>query len=197
MARQADRKRETHARVLDAAGRQFRSHGYDGVGVAGVAEAAGITTGALYAHFGSKDGAFEAALLAGLDEVIEAIPAFQARHGEAWVAAFADYYLGRAHREDRECGCAMTALSPDVARGAEEIKALYAGKMQQIAGLVASGLEGGSDKERRARAWSLLASLIGGLILSRAVGRGGPAEEIATAVLDEVGGSTLPGVRRS
>ena len=187
MARQADRKRETHARVLDAAGRQFRSHGYDGVGVAGIAEAAGITTGALYAHFGSKDGAFQAALMAGLDEVIEAIPVFRARHGEAWIAAFAAYYLGQAHRDDRECGCAMTALSPDVARSDAELKGLYADKMQQIAGLVADGLADGSREERLARAWTLLASLIGGLILSRAVGGGGLADEIAASVRDAVG----------
>ena len=182
MATQLERKEETRRRMLDAAGRQFRSRGYAGIGVAGIAETAGVTTGALYAHFGSKDGAFLAALGAGLDEVIEAVPAFQARHGAGWLSAFAAYYLGKPHRDDRECGCAMTALTPDVVRSDATAKSVYSEKMNRIADLMAEGLAGGSKAEKRAQAWRLLSLFVGGLTLARAAEDGPMSQEIEAAV---------------
>ena len=179
---QGDRKARTRRRILEAAGRGFRSRGYAGVGVDGIAQAAEVTSGAFYAHFGSKDGAFEAALAAGLDEVIEGIPRFQEDKGADWVEAFAAYYLGKAHRGDLECGCAMTTLSPEVVRAAPETQSLYRAKMERIVGLAAEGLAGGSPRERRARALAMLSVLIGGLTTARAVGAERLSKEIAQAV---------------
>ncbi len=176
------KKQQTRKRMLDAASRSFRSSGYAGVGVDGIAKAAGVTSGAFYAHFGSKDGAFGAALDAGLDEVIEALPKFQKDAGAGWVQAFADYYLGRAHRDDLACGCAMATLSPEVVRAGSQMHAAYETKMTKIADLVANGLEGGSSDERRARAWAMLGVLIGGLTMARAVKSRKAAEEIASSI---------------
>ncbi len=182
MTRKQEQKEETRQRMLAAASRSFRSHGFAGIGVDAIAKAAGVTSGAFYAHFVSKDGAFTAALNVGLDEVIEAVPKFQRDAGPAWVQDFADYYLGRAHREDLACGCAMTTLSPEVVRAGPETHAAYEAKMTKIADLVADGLEGSSKDERRARAWAMISVLIGGLTLARAVESGDLAEEIANAV---------------
>lgn len=181
MAQPPTKKEQTRARILDAASQSFRSSGYAGTGVDGIAKAAGVTSGAFYAHFGSKDGAFEAALATGLDEVTESIPNFQTEFGEDWVSAFADYYLGEAHRSDLACGCAMTTLSPEVARADPEIHMAYEAKMNRIVGLIANGLSGVSDEARRARAWAMLSTLIGGLTLSRAVANPDIANRIAAA----------------
>ena len=183
MARNPDRKRETQQKMVDAATRLFRRNGYDGIGVAGVAQEAGVTSGAFYDHFGSKEGAFAAAIGAGLDEVIEGVPRFQAEHGKGWVAAFAEYYLGAAHRGDADRLCAMTALSPDVARAGPEIKAAYDEKMGRIVDLIAQGLDGPTAPDRRRRAWQLLSTLIGGLTLARATGSPERAAEIAADVI--------------
>ena len=177
-----ERKEETRRRMLTAASRSFRSHGFAGVGVDAIAKAAGVTSGAFYAHFGSKDAAFEAALETGLDEVIEAIPRFQIDAGTEWILAFAEYYLGRAHRKDLAGGCAMTALSPEVVRAPQGTHSAYEAKMTKIADLVAQGLAGGSMEDRRARAWAMLGVLIGGLTVARAVRGQKLAEEIAAAV---------------
>ncbi|SLN17867.1 HTH-type transcriptional regulator SrpR [Roseovarius litorisediminis] len=182
MAQLKTKKEQTRARILDAASQSFRSSGYAGTGVDGIAKAAGVTSGAFYAHFGSKDGAFEAALATGMDEVIESIPNFQRDFGPDWVAAFADYYLGEAHRNDLACGCAMTTLSPEVARADPEVHMAYEAKMNKIVGLIADGLSGDSDEARRARAWAMLSALIGGLTLSRAVASPDIANGIAAAV---------------
>ncbi len=181
MAQSPTKKQQTHARILDAASQSFRSSGYAGTGVDGIAKAAGVTSGAFYAHFGSKDGAFEAALAAGMDEVIESIPNLQREFGLDWVGAFADYYLGEAHRNDLTYGCAMTTLSPEVARADPHMHMAYETKMNRIVGLIADGLGGNSKEGRHARSWAMLSTLIGGLTLSRAVANPDIANEIAAA----------------
>ncbi|MGC1497745.1 MAG: TetR/AcrR family transcriptional regulator [Sulfitobacter sp.] len=181
MTQSLTKKEQTRARILDAASQSFRSNGYAGIGVDGIAKAAGVTSGAFYAHFGSKDGAFEAALATGLDEVIATIPNFQTEFAEEWVAAFADYYLGEAHRSDLACGCAMTTLSPEVARADPEVHMAYEAKMNKIVGLIADGLIGDTHEVRQAKGWAMLSTLIGGLTLSRAVANPDVANGIAAA----------------
>lgn len=182
MTEKSGRKEQTRKKMVDAAGREFRRYGYAGIGVAGVAKAAGVTSGAFYDHFGSKDGAFVAAVDAGLDEVTDGIPKFQSEHGSGWVRAFADYYLGAAHRDDLAGGCAMTTLSPEVVRSNPEVHAVYEAKMTKITELIADGLETGTTDERRGRAWAMLGTLIGGLTIARAVSDPDLANTIASSI---------------
>jgi len=182
MSGELTKKQQTHRRILDAASQSFKSHGYSGVGVDGIAKTAGVTSGAFYSHFGSKDNAFRVSLDAGLDEVIETIPKIQNESGEAWIQTFVDYYLGPAHRKDIACGCAMTTLSPEVVRAAPEVHAAYEAKMDEIIELVANGLDGDSKNERLCRAWALISVLIGGLTVARAVQTEEAAEKIASCI---------------
>lgn len=175
-------KEETRQKVVEAAGRSFRKHGYAGIGVNGLAEAAGVTSGAIYSHFGSKDGAFSVALAAGLDEVIEGVPEFRRQHGSDWVKAFVDYYLSKSHRNDLETGCAMATLTAEVVRFGADVHAIYEKKMTAVADVVSKGLAGGSDDELRARAWSMLGILIGGLNVTRAMKSARASEEVAKAI---------------
>ena len=91
---------QTRTRILDAAGREFRSHGYSGIGVDGLVGAAGVTSGAFYGHFRSKADAFRAAATAGLERLHQGIGRFRSQHGAGWLAAFAAFYLGPEHRRD-------------------------------------------------------------------------------------------------
>ena len=176
------KKEETRKKMIDAASRSFRTYGYSGIGVDGLAKEAAVTSGAFYSHFGSKSAAFDMALEAGLDEVIQAVPELQNRHGGEWINAFTDYYLGRKHRSDLACGCAMTTLTPEVVRSGPKVHALFEKKMNLIADLVADGLDGTADEERRSRAWSMLSILIGGLTLARAMKSTKAADEVAEAI---------------
>ncbi len=182
MRHETGQKEKTRRKMLEAAGRSFRSYGYSGIGVDGIAKSAGVTSGAFYSHFGSKEGAFDAALAAGLDEVIEGVTKFQSEHGADWVKAFAEYYLGKPHRKDTACGCAMATLTPEVTRSGVKVHAAFEKKMTRIADLVSRGLAGTSDEDRRARAWAMLSLLIGGLNVVRAMKSVKAAEEIAEAV---------------
>ncbi len=176
------KKQQTHKRMLDAAGQSFRSNGYSGIGVDGIAKAAGVTSGAFYAHFGSKDKAFSAALDAGLDEVIETLPKLQNENGKEWINAFVDYYMGRAHRKDLACGCAMATLSLEVVRAGPKIHLSYETKMKKIANLIAEGLDGSSLDGRLERSWAMLGILIGGLTMARAVKTNKASEIIAESI---------------
>ncbi|MDX2505232.1 MAG: TetR/AcrR family transcriptional regulator [Gammaproteobacteria bacterium] len=177
------KKQQTHQRMLDAAGQSFRSKGYAGIGVDGIAKAAGVTSGAFYAHLGSKDKAFRAAVDAGLDEVISAIPKFQKEASENWVKAFSEYYLGKSHRDDLACGCAMTTLSPEVVRASPELHIAYEQKMKIIASSLANGLKADSQSESLSHAWALLGILIGGLTMARAVNSSESTEKIASSII--------------
>jgi TetR/AcrR family transcriptional regulator, transcriptional repressor for nem operon len=168
------------ARVLDAAGRAFREHGYGGVGVDGLAREAGLTSGAFYGHFRSKAAAFRAAVAAGMERLRLAVEHFKAAHGEAWFDAFAQYYLGRAHREDVAGGCAVPSLSAEVARADATVRAEYEAELKRIAEEIAAGLGG---RVKREAAWPLLAQLAGGVLLARAVADKALAGEIAEATL--------------
>ncbi len=177
-----NKKQETRKRIINAASQGFRSKGYAGIGVDGIAKEAGVTSGAFYAHLGSKDGAFEAALTAGLDEVIVAVPEFQLQNSQDWIKAFSEYYLGQDHRDNLSCGCAMTTLSPEVVRTKPEFHAIYEEKMLTIVKLMAKGFEGSSHEECISRAWVVLGILIGGLTMARAVNSVETANQVANSI---------------
>ncbi|MBL4898964.1 MAG: TetR/AcrR family transcriptional regulator [Colwellia sp.] len=176
------KKQATRKRIINAASQGFRSNGYAGIGVDSIAKEAGVTSGAFYAHLGSKDGAFEVALSIGLDEVIAAIPEFQLQHGKQWIVAFSDYYLAQTHRDNLSCGCAMTTLSPEVVRTKPELHAIYEEKMTEIVELMAEGLIGRSHEECLSNAWVVLGTLIGGLTMARAVDSIKTADKIAISI---------------
>lgn len=155
----------TRQKITESVSRGFRKFGFAGVGVDALAKGAGVTSGAFYAHFGSKNKAFELALTLGLDEVLSNLPTFY-QHGEKWLEAFIDYYLSQPHLDDQECGCAMASLTSEVVRGPLEMHAIYENKMQQIAEQIALGLSGENTHQR---AWSVLSLLIGAVNVLRAM----------------------------
>ena len=165
----AEKKSTTRLKLVDAAGQSFRANGFAGIGVDAIAKKAGATSGAFYAHLGSKGEAFHVALHAGLNEVIDAIPKFQSDHGEAWIDAFAEYYLGKPHRADMACGCAMTTLTPDVMRGDKKAREIYEAQMEKIAEQISYGLPEVTTSDRVSHAWSILQVLIGGLMMARSM----------------------------
>jgi TetR/AcrR family transcriptional regulator, transcriptional repressor for nem operon len=175
-------KQEAKARILAAVGRGFRKRGYGGIGVDGLAKEAEVTSGALYGHFPSKEAAFKEAVMAGIDELREAIEALRAEHGAKWVEIFIDFYLGQKRVCDLGESCALQSLTPEVQRSDDETRAAFETHMELVAHAVADGLAGADARDRLARAWALLAILSGGVTLARAVEDRQTAETIAAAI---------------
>jgi TetR/AcrR family transcriptional repressor of nem operon len=177
-----EQKQQTAANILAAAEREFRLGGYGGVGVDGLAQEAGVTSGAFYKHFRSKAAVFEAAVNAGMQRYLTNIEQSQQTFDDNWLKALADYYLGREHRKDIAEGCVVTGLSSEVIRSSEQVRSDYQAGIEKVADKIGSGLTGHDEEEHRRRAWVILAMLAGGVLLSRAVHDDTVADEIASAV---------------
>lgn len=153
-------------RLLAAAGRGFRVGGYGGIGVDGLAKEAGLTSGAFYAHFGSKADAFRLALVDGLATLVGGITAFREEHGSAWLAPFVDFYFGERLDLELAEACALPTFTADAARADAPTRDAFQAELERVAAAIADGL-GGDDG--RARAWRLMALLSGGAAIARAV----------------------------
>jgi TetR/AcrR family transcriptional regulator, transcriptional repressor for nem operon len=176
------KKEDTRDRILHAVSRGFRTRGYNGIGVDALAKDAGVTSGAFYGYFRSKEDAFLAAVVDGIDEYRAGIESLQANYGANWSVALADYYVGRKHRQDLACGCALPTLSPEVIRSDQRVRSAYQAELIKLNAAIAAGLATGTETEKRDTAWVILAVLAGGVTLARAVWDELVAEQIATAV---------------
>lgn len=170
----------TRRRILDAAGRGFRRSGFGGVGVDGLAKQAGVTSGAFYTHFSSKEAAFEEAVVAGIEELRHAVVSLQREHGRRWVEAFVDFYLGYKRTCELGDSCAMQSLVPEVGRANSHLKSVVEPHMQAVAEAIAAGLPG-PPADRLDRAWALLATLTGSVSLARAARNPRTSDLIASA----------------
>jgi len=165
----AEHKAQTRQKILDAAARRFRAEGYEGVGIDGLAKAAGVTNGAFYSHFESKADAFREVAVDGLAGLRKGIERCRAEHGEGWLAHFTRYYYGPLKLDDPENLCALPSFGPEIARAPEETRAKFEVQLQAVADAVADGLPGEDAGQRETNAWTILALYAGGVTLARAV----------------------------
>lgn len=185
MRYQPNHKTESRDKILKAAGEAFRSHGFGGVGVDGLAKGAQLTSGAFYVHFASKLEAFREAVRAGLEDLKAGIESYRKTAGPGWLKEFAAFYMNERRTCDLRNGCALPSLSSEVERVGGEARMVYQEKLLEVAAEVANGLEG-DDAERREQAWQILALLSGGLTMARTVTDPALAEEIASAIQKKV-----------
>jgi TetR/AcrR family transcriptional regulator, transcriptional repressor for nem operon len=166
---EVDRTKTTKERILEAAARGFRTKGYSGIGIDALAKEAGVTSGAFYGHFRSKEDAFLAAVVAGLAEFRVGVDKLRRDRGENWTEALVDYYFGQKHRGNLEKGCALPIFSPEVIRAEGRVRFAYQTELVQLNESIAAGLTIGNETENRDCAWVLMSLLVGGVTLSRAV----------------------------
>lgn len=173
-----DHKARTRERIVHAAAAALRTRGVDGVSIAEIMAEAGLTHGGFYAHFGSKDDLLRAALDAANGEALEMLSAAtQSMSAEQRIDAVVDAYLSPRHAAHPERGCPLAALGSELSRAPGEVRhALSLGIERRVAWLE-SFLPGKGHDEKEATA--LLACMVGGLVLARAVD-----PEKSTEVLD-------------
>lgn len=180
MRYQSGHKAEIGSKLLEAIGRGFRRAGFGGIGVDGLAKEAGVTSGAFYGHFKSKDAAFTAAAVAGLDALREAIDQLQTKHKDTWTAKFIDFYLSERLTCELGESCGLQSMTADVMRASDTTKAQYEQALIQVVDSVACGLVGETKAKRLQKAWALLAILSGGVTMARSVADEKTRQGIAT-----------------
>lgn len=169
-----ERATENRAKVVAAAARLFREHGFDGVGVDAIMKEAGLTHGGFYANFASKGDLVAEAVAKGLAD------SRAKQRSQHSLQDFAARYLSPAHRTAVGEGCVLAALGPDAARHSDAVRAEATAhvkfEIDRLAGLLPPGAPAA-----RKRATTALASTIGALILARLVDDPRLSDEILAA----------------
>ena len=181
--KQADRNRE---HVIDVASRLFRERGFEGIGVADLMKEAGLTHGGFYGQFKSKE-----------DLKVEASRRALSRNKDRWaqvlaetpsdkLAALARFYLSDAHRDRRGEGCALAALGGETPRYSPELQAAFKDGIEGYLGLLDEVVPASSGEDRRTQSIAALSTMVGALVLSRAVGDEALSQRILSAAADEI-----------
>jgi TetR/AcrR family transcriptional regulator, transcriptional repressor for nem operon len=159
----------------------LKTAGFNGIGVDGLAAAAGVTSGAFYSHFPGKEAMLEAVIEAGLGEpFLSDTDSATLAEGRARLISFLEDYISAHHSADPAEGCVMPALSADVSRAQPPVKDAYARKMTALIERIA-GLLDGDASDRNRRAWSIVALMVGAIVISRGIPE---QNEFRTAPLD-------------
>jgi TetR/AcrR family transcriptional regulator, transcriptional repressor for nem operon len=173
---------ENHERILEVATRLFRERGIDGIGVAELMKAAGLTHGGFYGHFKSKE-----------DLVAQACARAVLRMRQNWtnvidqatgdpVEALAATYLTPKHRDATGRGCPMAAIGSEIARQGPEVRRAFTDELRPFLDYLSRMVHGNSNSLRRQKALATYAGLVGALIVSRAVDDPVLSNEILSAV---------------
>src|SRR5689334_3161090 len=162
-----DHKQATRQRIVEAAGRRFKQDGIDGTGVAAVMSDAGLTNGAFYGHFVSKED-LVANVLA--DQLRTQRHRFDAQPSDrAGLEAIIRDYLSPRHRDHCADGCPSAALLDEIARRPAATKQVFADELLDTADDIAARLDPTDPDGARPNALALFGMMIGTLQLARAL----------------------------
>ena len=154
---------ENRVRIVETASRLFREGGFEGVSVDAIMNAAGLTHGGFYGHFGSKDELAAEAVARALERSIEK----QSRYTN--LSDLVLEYLSERHCADRANGCAIAALGADMARQRNAVRRGLTAHVRAQLDHFSRLLRNGPAANRRKRAITTLAGMVGALTLARGV----------------------------
>jgi TetR/AcrR family transcriptional repressor of nem operon len=160
-------KQATRQRIVEAAGRRFKQDGIDGAGVATLMSDAGLTNGAFYAHFESKDD-LVANVLA--DQLRAQRHSFDTEPTDrAGLEAFIRSYLSPQHRDQRADGCPSAALLDEIARRPDPTRQIFTDELTGVIDDIATRLDPTHVEAARTDALTLFGLMVGTLQLARAL----------------------------
>ena len=160
-------KENTRQQLLEVASREFRKFGIEAVGIAGLMKSAGLTNGAFYAHFDSKEDLVREVLASTFELQLEAFE--KAFESGATLEDVIKDYLSQKRRDHCEEACIASALTAEVARHSRSTKKLFSANIERLISLIAKQITSKSIKNKRSRAIAIYAQLIGSLQLARVV----------------------------
>jgi TetR/AcrR family transcriptional repressor of nem operon len=188
-----EHKQVTRQRIIDAAGRRLKRDGIDGSGVATLMKDAGLTNGAFYAHFESKEDLVATAVseqLRGQREWLTSFPP-----GRDGVEQMVRTYLSPEHRDNPEEGCPSAALLDEISRCADPTKETYTTSVVAVIDDIAARLAPHDPPSARTKTLGIYALMVGTLQLARALADRQLSDDIleqgirnALTVLDASGG---------
>lgn len=181
MRKSKDAKAESRERILAEASRLFRERGLARVGVAEVMDAAGMTHGGFYRHFQSKEALIAEAVSATLKERADSLAPSEGCDAAETVAAYVSDYLSVGHVTHPGMGCAIAMTGSEAAHAVPEAAPSFVHGVEALIGRLQAGL-GSPDRGEPIR---LLATLVGAVVIARAVGDADLREEVLSAAMDD------------
>jgi TetR/AcrR family transcriptional regulator, transcriptional repressor for nem operon len=174
-----EHKQATRQRILETAGRRFKRDGIDGSGIATLMADAGLTNGAFYAHFASKEDLVATAVA---DQLRNQRASLSAQTPDlAGVEQYVGAYLSVEHRDNPDDGCPSAALLDEIGRCTQATKRAYTDGLLAMVDDIAARLAPQDPPSARAKALSVFAMMVGTLQLSRALAD----RQLADQVLDQ------------
>ena len=158
---------ENRERLLTVALTRFREHGFDGIGVADVMKAAGMSLGSFYGYFDSKEQLVAEASAKAVSGTKDLIGSFLCKDDKQALAGMVDGYLSSGHRDNLSQGCALAALGSEITHQPDSVRHGVTSELQALFVGTGRHLPGATKADRENAAIALMASLVGGLMLSR------------------------------
>jgi TetR/AcrR family transcriptional repressor of nem operon len=177
-------------RVLDVAARLFRERGFDGIGVADLMKSAGLTHGGFYGQFGSKEALMSEACSRSFDSAMHLWTTVGEQANGSPLAAVIQGYLSKQHRDNPGAGCVIASLGAEATRHGSSLRRTVTGGVRAMLDLFTSFAPGRTKAAKRERAVVAYASMLGALILARAVDDEALSDEILQAVVTALPGAS-------
>lgn len=185
MGHSQDSKRATHEKVVATAARRFRERGLGGIGIADLMKDVGLTVGGFYKHFASR-GELVSQAIEAMDNGWDPLFAAAAERGQSKPQLFdalVDGYLATDHRDHPEAsGCLFGALSTEIGRSEDEVRAAATGKLQAMLGKLTAVFDDRRSPAARAAAILTYSALVGAISLARATNDESLSQEILATV---------------
>jgi TetR/AcrR family transcriptional regulator, transcriptional repressor for nem operon len=165
-----ERAAQNRQDILTAAARLFREQGIAATGVDSITEDAGLTHGAVYSQFGSKEVIAAEAVRHALARSKHLWDRMAERRGRKKVfPAIVTQYLSAMHRDSAGQGCTVAALGSEIARLPSAVRDAFTTEFKNSLGLLAELMREHAPSSRNEDAIAAFATMVGGLILARAV----------------------------
>jgi TetR/AcrR family transcriptional repressor of nem operon len=180
---QAAENRQT---VINVASRLFRERGFDGIGLKDLMKGAGLTQGAFYKQFASKEDLAVEASKRALESASGRWSDAAAAHPDDPLGAVIAFYLSGDHRGEKMDGCPIVALGSDAARQGPDVKAEFETGIKAHLNVLGRFIAGADGEASRGKAMAILATMVGAVTLSRVVNDPDLAQALLDAAAEQV-----------
>jgi TetR/AcrR family transcriptional regulator, transcriptional repressor for nem operon len=174
---------QSRERIVEVAAKLFREHGFDGIGVADLMKSAGMTHGGFYRHFASKEDLMAQACARTLETSLDTLRQVAEQYPENALASIATAYLSPTHRDQPGEGCMLAALGAEAPRHGAPLRDAFTHGVRSAVELLSSHVTGNSKRER---ALNIYASMIGAIVLARAIDDAELSAEVLRSVLASI-----------
>jgi TetR/AcrR family transcriptional repressor of nem operon len=180
---QAAENRQT---VIDVASRLFRERGFDGIGLKDLMKAAGLTQGAFYKQFASKEDLAVEASRRALESASRRWSDAAAKNPDDPLGAVIAFYLSGDHREEKMDGCPIVALGADAARQGSDVKAAFEAGIKAHLEVLGRFIAEAGGEASSGTAMAILSTMVGAVTLSRVVNDPDLAQALLDAAVEQV-----------